>query len=183
MCVVFTVWKSTAGTQPGLVAFADWRLQLLIPRTSVSDLRGQAVGEQTQARSRKRSLDCTFVNRRHSVYVALLTPASILILVVSQVHKRLFHHLSSKSQEDDAMTQLCMITVAALVLTACSSQEVKQSTVDIEQRRQIQQENEAKEALVATRAGGTSTSSRRSALTRRGDTARCKDRSANGPGN
>jgi peptidoglycan-associated lipoprotein len=46
------------------------------------------------------------------------------------------------------MNKLWVTTVAALILSACSSQAVKQSTFDIEQRRQIEQENAAKEARV-----------------------------------
>ena len=46
------------------------------------------------------------------------------------------------------MNKLWVTTAAALILSACSSQAVKQSAFDIEQRRQIEQENAAKEARV-----------------------------------
>src|SRR5689334_11035835 len=46
------------------------------------------------------------------------------------------------------MNKLCVAIVAAVVLSACGSETVKQSNFDIEQRRQIEQEKAAKEAHV-----------------------------------
>src|SRR5690349_4853346 len=47
-----------------------------------------------------------------------------------------------------AMNKLWIALTATMILTGCGSEEVRQSSFDIQQRRQIAQENAAKEARV-----------------------------------
>ena len=46
------------------------------------------------------------------------------------------------------MNKLWIALTATMILTGCGSEEVRQSSFDIQQRRQIAQENAAKEARV-----------------------------------